>query len=122
MDDLYHQDILDHYFHPDNFGQLEHADYVINEANASCGDHFTFYVVINHQSSLIKDLKFYGSGCAISTAACSILTNQLIGQPISVVKNLNLDYMQKLLGVEIGAARFKCLLLPAKALARLTLP
>jgi nitrogen fixation NifU-like protein len=118
-DDLYHQDILDHYHHPDNFGKQDHADYVIAESNSSCGDSFTFYLKINHQSSIIETIQFTGTGCAISTAACSILTSKLKGQPVSALKNLDLNYMQNLLGVEIGAARLKCLLLPAKALSKI---
>jgi hypothetical protein len=46
MDDLYHQEILDHYHHPDNFGDLKNPDYLIEETNASCGDSFTFYLKI----------------------------------------------------------------------------
>lgn len=119
MDDLYHEHILDHYRHPDNFGKLAKADYTIQETNASCGDSFTFYLILNNQKTKIKNVTFTGQGCAISTAACSLLTSKLKGQPLSILKNLNLDYMQNLLQVEIGAARLKCLLLPAKALSRL---
>lgn len=121
MDDLYHQDILDHYKHPDNFGKLDHADHVIEESNASCGDIFKFYVVLDDQRSMIKDLKFEGTGCAISTAACSMLTSKLIGQPLSVLKNLDIDYMQSLIGAEITPTRLKCLLLPARALSQIKL-
>lgn len=118
-DDLYHQDILDHYNHPDNFGKLDHPDQVIKETNASCGDSFTFYIVLSNQKSVIRDLKFEGTGCAISTAACSMLTTKLKGQPLSALKDLNLDYMQRLIGTQITPTRLKCLLLPARALVQL---
>lgn len=119
MDDLYHQEILDHYYHPDNYGSLPSADYVIEETNASCGDSFTFYLKLDDLQSTILDLRFTGTGCAISTAACSLISRNLIGKPLSTIKTLDFPYLQSLLKVEIGAARIKCLMLPAKALNRL---
>jgi len=132
MDDLYHQEILDHYHHPDNYGELKNADLVIEETNASCGDSFTFYVKLKSRDrssrdlpdpgmkspgiDVIEDLSFTGTGCAISTAACSMLTGKLKGQPLSALKKLDLDYMQALIGAQITPTRLKCLLLPAKAL------
>lgn len=118
-DDLYHQDILDHYQHPDNFGKLDHPDQVIKETNASCGDSFTFYVVLDNQKSKIQNLTFEGSGCAISTAACSKLTTYLKGKPVGEITKLTPEFMQNLIGAPITPLRLKCLLLPAKALSRL---
>lgn len=139
MDDLYHQEILDHYHHPDNYGEIKDADLTIEETNASCGDSFTFYIKLaKHTQALpggvperqrraspgvgdiIQELKFTGTGCAISTAACSMLTSKLIGQPLSILKTLDFDYMQTLIGAQITPTRLKCLMLPAKALGQLT--
>jgi nitrogen fixation protein NifU and related proteins len=139
MDDLYHQEILDHYHHPDNFGVIDHPDQTIDETNASCGDVFKFYVTLNHprgegsknllrgglkgssdgDSSIIEAVKFIGIGCAISTAACSLLTSYLKGKSISVIKNLDDKFMQSLIGAEISPARLKCLMLPARAVSKL---
>ena len=118
MDDLYHQEILDHYHHPDNYGELKNADFTLEETNASCGDGFVFYVILDDLGSTIEDLKFTGTGCAISTAACSILTGKLIGQPLSAIQKLDLDYMQSLIGAQITPTRLKCLMLPARALIK----
>lgn len=119
MDDLYHQEILDHYHHPDNYGELKNADFVISETNASCGDSFVFYIVLDKQKTKIKKLLFTGTGCAISTAACSMLTSELIGKPLKAVETLDVDYMQSLIGTTITPTRLKCLMLPVKALAKI---
>lgn len=118
-DDLYQQEILDHYHHPDNFGELKHADEVIEESNASCGDSFTFYLQLDSQKNTIKQIHFTGQGCAISTAACSLITSALKNKSVSTIKSLNLDYMQTLLHTQITPMRVKCLMLPAKALSQL---
>ncbi|OGV97118.1 hypothetical protein A2W24_00215 [Microgenomates group bacterium RBG_16_45_19] len=118
-DDLYHQEILDHYRHPDNYGRLKSADRVIKETNASCGDSFIFYVLINHQSLTIKDLKFTGTGCAVSTAACSLLTSHLKGKPVTALANLTPEFMQQLIGATITPLRLNCLMLPVKALSQI---
>jgi nitrogen fixation NifU-like protein len=124
-DDLYHQEILDHYHHPDNYGEIKNAGLVIEETNASCGDSFKFYIILDIQKSLprrqagkIQNLSFTGTGCAISTAACSLLTSKMKGQPLSKIKNLSPKFMQSLIGAQITPARLKCLMLPAKALKR----
>lgn len=120
MDDLYHQEILEHFKHPHHFGKLAKADLVIEETNASCGDSFTFYVVIDHLSSTISDLQFTGVGCAISTAASSLLIDHLIGQPVSALKTIDQSFMQALIGSKITPTRLKCLMLPAHALKKVT--
>jgi nitrogen fixation protein NifU and related proteins len=133
MDDLYHQEILDHYHHPDNFGDLKNPDYLIEETNASCGDSFTFYINLDPSKTLpltkgelegviLQDLKFTGTGCAISTAACSLLTTHLKGKPLKEVENLDPEFMQTLIGSQITPMRLKCLMLPAKAMQKLIKP
>ena len=127
-DDLYHQQILDHYRHPQNFGKLPHADHIITETNASCGDSFTFYLKLNKplplekgelEGVVIKGISFTGTGCAISTAASSLLTQHLQGKSVEEINNIDQTFMQHLIGVKVTPARLKCLMLPAKALESL---
>jgi nitrogen fixation protein NifU and related proteins len=121
MDDLYQQQILDHYKNPRNTGELANADVVVKETNSSCGDSVKFYLKWGHNAQgqkIIQDVKFQGVGCAISTAATSLLTEQLIGQPVSVVDQLTPEFMQDLIGAEITPSRLKCLMLPARALSQ----
>lgn len=136
IDDLYHQEILEHYKDPHNFGEIDNPDITTGDTNASCGDSFTFYIKLAPNSALsgsdpkrqrrsspgvggiIEEITFTGQGCAISTASSSMLTNHLKGKPISELSNLNQDFMQRLIGTEITPTRIKCLMLPAKAIQK----
>ena len=93
----------------------------MEESNASCGDVFTFYVMFEKNDDgiqVIKDVRYDGEGCVISTAASSILTEILKGKSAKDLKMLDLAYMQSLIGVNISAGRHKCLMLPARALQK----
>jgi nitrogen fixation protein NifU and related proteins len=119
MDDLYHQQILEHYQAPHNFGVLDGADHHLEEANHSCGDVFTFYIIFDNHKSKIINLSFKGVGCAISTAAGSLLLDHLKGKLVSEIEPLDQAFMQDLIGAEISTTRIKCLMLPARALEKL---
>ncbi len=122
MDDLYQEFLLDHFKHPRNWGKIENADVIIEESNASCGDSFTFYVTLEKNDDgiqVIKDVRFDGEGCVISTAVSSILTENLKGKSAKDLKMLDLAYMQSLIGVNISAGRQKCLMLPARAVQKM---
>jgi len=114
MTDIYQQNILDHYKHPENFGKLEGADVVQVEFNPLCGDKLILYLVINDKE--IVDVKFEGQGCAISVAAMSMLSEELKGMSLEKAVKLDKDYITDLLGVELGPTRLKCALLSWQAL------
>ena len=121
MDDLYQQLILDHYNDPQNRGAIKHADVKQEEANASCGDEFTFYIKWSEEQGQkrVGDISFDGHGCAISTAASSLLTEELKGNKVEEIPELSLEYMQGLLGIEVTLARQKCVMLPARAFKKI---
>lgn len=122
MDDLYQQLILDHYHNPQNRGELENADLKQEEANASCGDEFAFFIKWGKDkrgNKTIQEISFTGQGCAISTAACSLLTEELKGKAAEVIPELTLEYMQSLLGIKVTLARQKCVMLPVRAMQKL---
>ncbi len=79
------------------------------EENISCGDDLTIDLKIN--DGIIKDIKWRGEGCAISQAAMSLLSEDLIGMTVSDAEALKPDAIYALLGVPIGPRRFKCALL-----------
>jgi nitrogen fixation NifU-like protein len=119
MDDLYQEMILDHYKNPRHYGKIEHADLIVKEANASCGDSFSFYFVFekkNNEIQTIKEIRFEGQGCAISTASCSFLIEQITGKKITELPELSLAYMHSLLGIQVTLARQKCVMLAARAI------
>jgi len=75
---LYQEVILDHSKRPRNFGAIEGADRRAEGYNPLCGDKVKIY--LNLDNDRISDIRFQGSGCAISTASASILTESLKGK------------------------------------------
>ncbi|MCP5089358.1 MAG: SUF system NifU family Fe-S cluster assembly protein [Gammaproteobacteria bacterium] len=76
--DLYRELILDHARKPRHFGRLDHATHTAQGINPLCGDKLSLYCVVD-ESSRIEAVSFEGSGCAISVASASLLTDTVIG-------------------------------------------
>jgi len=76
--DLYREVILDHNRDPRNFGELDDADRVVEGVNPLCGDRMTLYVKTDKDGK-IEDVCFTGSGCAISVASASLMTERIKG-------------------------------------------
>jgi nitrogen fixation NifU-like protein len=114
MTDLYREEILDHYYHPRNAGKLDLADLVGHADNPLCGDEVTMYLKFDGEK--ISDIKFQGSGCAISQASTSMLTEYLKGKSRQEIEKLDFDTVKLLLKVEVGPGRVNCALLPVQAL------
>jgi nitrogen fixation protein NifU and related proteins len=64
----------------------------------------------------VKDLRFHGQGCAISQAAASITSDELIGMPLEEIEDLGADWVLEQLGIEISPTRRKCALLSLKVM------
>ncbi len=114
LDDLYRQNILDHYQNPRNWGTLEQPDASAEDSNPLCGDRIRMDLRI--KDGRVEDLKFSGEGCSISRAAASMLSEEVIGKTLEEVKALNRDDVLELLGIELGPVRLKCALLALKTL------
>ncbi len=114
MQDMYRENIIDHYKNPRNFGSLQNADAVHKEFNILCGDEVELQLKFN--SHAIADIKFLGKGCAISQASASILSEFVKGKNIGEIKNLQKEDVLELLGIKISAVRLKCALLSLYAL------
>jgi len=76
--ELYQSVILDHHKKPRNFHKLEDANRTAEGYNPLCGDQFTLYLKM--ENDVVKDVGFVGSGCAISTASASMMTERLKGK------------------------------------------
>jgi nitrogen fixation NifU-like protein len=76
--DLYQDIVLEHSKHPRNYRTLETASHSAEGYNPLCGDHFTIYVDIG--DGHIRDISFQGSGCAISKASASMMTQAVKGK------------------------------------------
>jgi nitrogen fixation protein NifU and related proteins len=117
MDDLYRDEILEHYRRPHNFGTLEHPDVSYEGANPLCGDRLTLMLDLD-ESGTVTDVAFTGRGCAISQASASLLTDTLRGRTTAELNALAKDDVLELLGIDISPARLKCALLSLDTLQR----
>jgi nitrogen fixation NifU-like protein len=115
MDALYRDFILDHYKNPRNYGTLEPHDLEFNDHNPLCGDELGVHIVVDEEGR-IADLRFHGQGCAISQAAASIASDELIGMDVSDVATLDAAWVLDQLGIEISPTRRKCALLSLKVM------
>lgn len=115
MDDLYREEILEHYRRPHNFGTLEEPDAVHEGSNPLCGDRITMMLALSPEG-LVTDVAFTGRGCAISQASASLLTDQVRGRPIADLETMAGQEVIELLGIDISPARLKCALLSLETL------
>jgi nitrogen fixation NifU-like protein len=79
--ELYRQVILDHNRNPRNFGEMADATRVVAGVNPLCGDKMTLYVKLG--DGKIQDIRFRGTGCAISVASSSLMTERVKGAPVT---------------------------------------
>ena len=113
MDELYRDQILEHYKRPHNFGRLENADLEYEDTNPFCGDEQHVMIQLDGDDR-VAAVAFDGKGCAISTAATSLLTDELVGKSREELLKLPKDFVLDLLGIEISATRMKCAMLGLK--------
>ena len=78
LKDLYQEVIVDHNRSPRNFGKLDDADRTLEGFNPLCGDRLTLYIKLD--GNTISDISFDGSGCAISVASASLMTDAMKGK------------------------------------------
>lgn len=81
LDQLYRQVILDHSSHPHHHGELEQSTTQIELLNPTCGDVMQLQLIVENET--IKDIRFNGSGCTISQASASMMTDVVIGKTVS---------------------------------------
>ncbi len=94
--ELYQDIILDHGRHPRNFHALERPTHLARGHNPLCGDRVTVYLAVD--GDRIADVSFEGRGCAISTAAASLMTEVLKGKTIAEAQQLFAQFHAKVTG------------------------
>ncbi len=119
MDDLYRENILEHYKRPHNWSppapELHRVDLEFHDLNPLCGDELTVKLAVGGDER-IEDVRFEGHGCAISQAAASMASDEVKGMRIDDLLSLDRSFVLDLLGIDISAQRMKCALLSLKVL------
>jgi nitrogen fixation protein NifU and related proteins len=129
LTELYQELILDHSKSPRNFRALPNCNHVARGDNPICGDNYMLYADLD--GDVVRDISFQGSGCAISKASASILTESLKGKTVAEVRAIfdkvrdmvttgnddgDLGKVAALAGVHKFPARVKCAILPWHAI------
>jgi nitrogen fixation protein NifU and related proteins len=119
MDDLYREYILEHYKRPHNWSPPQDAltapDLEFEDNNPLCGDQLKVQIALDEERR-VTDLRFSGTGCAISQAAASMASDEVKGMRVDDVLALDKSFILELLGIDISATRMKCALLSLKVL------
>jgi nitrogen fixation NifU-like protein len=115
MDDLYRDEILEHYRNPHNFGILESPTTSKEGANPLCGDRITLMLNIGDDNT-VQGVAFTGRGCAISQASASMLTDEIKGKSLDEISHMGRQTVLDNLGIEISPARMKCAMLSLETL------
>src|SRR3978361_1675600 len=115
MDDLYRENILQHSKPPHHWGEGPEADLEAEDTNPLCGDELKVQLRLDADDR-VADVAFSGHGCAISQAAASMASDEVVGMPIGDLLRLDREFILELLGIDISATRMKCALLSLKVL------
>ncbi len=104
--DLYQEVILDHNKNPRNFGSLDEGQVATGELhhavghNPLCGDRLTLSVGLDREAEggTVRDIRFDGSGCAISKASASLMTEAVKGKTVAEIETLFESFHELLTG------------------------
>ena len=111
FDDLYRENILDHYKNPRNHGEIADADAYAEGMNPLCGDEVSIFVSFAEDGETIADAKFAGRGCAISQASTSMLTELVRGRKARDVLEFEREELLDEVGIPLTPVRLKCAIL-----------
>src|SRR3989344_2737630 len=108
-EEIYRENIIDHFKNPRNYGEIVEAEIKHSELNSVCGDMIQLFVKL--KEGKVEDVKFKGNGCAISMAATSMMTEILKKKTLEEIKKLNEEDIFEILGIKLSVVRMKCGLL-----------
>jgi nitrogen fixation protein NifU and related proteins len=95
LESLYQEIILDHYRHPHHAGLRDPFDAEVQHVNPVCGDEVTLRVVVEDSEAgpVVADVSYDALGCSISQASASMLTDLLIGRPVTEAMKVNDEFL-----------------------------
>src|SRR3989338_6020016 len=100
VEELYREEIMDHYQNPRNFGKMADADATYHDYNPVCGDEVEIQLKIENRT--VKEAMFTGKGCAISQAAASMLTEEIHGKSAKAVVAMTQNDMLETIKINPG--------------------
>ena len=107
---LYQEELLEHYNNPKHRGIIAGADFTVEDYNPSCGDRVEFSAKISNGA--LGEIRFEGSGCVLSQATASMLSEYCTDKTLEEVEMLTKEEIVALVGLTLGPTRIKCVLLP----------
>jgi len=114
-DDKFYQKVLmEHYKNPKCKKKINDPDFSSGHDNPACGDQLSIEGKV--KDGVVTEIGFEGSGCVISMAAASMLTDYCLGKTVKELLNLTKDDILKMIGVQLGPNRLHCALLSLEAL------
>ena len=99
MNDIYRDQMLDHFENPRHWGSLTPADGTHEDCNPLCGDCIRVDVKLSEDGQTLADAMFNGQGCIVSQASASMLLEDAVGKPIVEVTSLAPEYLLKLISL-----------------------
>jgi nitrogen fixation NifU-like protein len=114
LEELYRENILDHYKRPSHRGTLEDPDIRYEDSNPLCGD--VIRMDFRVKDGRIEAVRFSGHGCSISQASADMLCEKIEGMTLDEAKRVSREDVLEMLGIELGPVRLKCGLLALKTL------
>jgi len=115
-EELYREEIMDHYQNPRNYGKMESPDIAYHDYNPVCGDEVEMQLKL--EDGMVKEAMFTGKGCTISQAAASMLTGEVRGKGIKDAVAMTQSDMLKIIRINPGPVRVKCAMLALRALQK----
>jgi len=113
MDDLYREQLMEHYKNPSNKGTLSDPDASVVANNPFCGDVVKLQLKVN--DGKIVDTSFDGPACAVSVASSSLVTDWIKNKTLDEVKGLKKEEVLDMLGIDLTTSRIKCATLVLEA-------
>jgi nitrogen fixation NifU-like protein len=100
LDALYQEIILDHYKHPHHAGLREPYEAEVHHVNPTCGDEVTLRVHLSGDAdgAVVEDVSYDAEGCSISQAATSVMTDLVIGKPVSEALSVYEEFLELMQG------------------------
>lgn len=115
--DLYSETLLDHYEHPHHAGTLKRPHAHVVQHNPTCGDTIEVDISLNKDKT-VKDIAFVGSGCVLSQACTSILSDMVTGKDIKEIQKMTAADIEEVIGIKLTPSRVNCATLGLTALKK----